>query len=100
MLQLCKNRALWKKAGGGIIKDWSKAMCVPSSVSEQECMKVPAAGGPFISGFSGGDYTCNVYARDDCRGAYTSVEMNGRFKFPGAAVKSFRCPCRKSASMS
>jgi hypothetical protein len=94
-MQLCSVAPGWKKGGGGVIKDWTVATCVASGTSPQQCLQVPA-GGPFIAGRSDGAYTCNVYGTTNCRGKYVSVEVNGRFDFPGITeAKSFRCPCRK-----
>jgi hypothetical protein len=94
-VNFCSVAPGWVKGGGGVIKSWNaiSASCTVGAVSFQECVKVPTAGGPFISGHSLGSYTCNVYARDDCRGKYVSVDKNGWFNFPRGEVKSFRCPC-------
>jgi hypothetical protein len=96
-MTLCSSSPGWVKGGGGVIKGWEAiaATCVVTDVSNQECVKVPTAGGPFISGHSAAFYTCNVYARDDCRGKYVSVNKYGWFNFPRGEVKSFRCPCRR-----
>jgi hypothetical protein len=96
---LCINKPGWVKHGQGRYKDWNNAPCVQTDVSEQRCRKVPKPEigeiGPFISGYSFGSYTCSVYASENCKGPYVSVDKWGWFKFPRGAVKSFICPCRK-----
>jgi hypothetical protein len=94
-MKLCAGRPKWVKAGGGKVKDWSALTCDITEISHQECITLSKS---FDSGYSMDDRTCNVYVRDDCRGNSVSVDKWGWFKFPKGAIKSFRCPCRKSAA--
>ena len=91
-LTVCLNKPGWVSGGGGVLKNFDDAMCTKQVNSDNECVKL--SGGPWMSGHSNNISTCKVYYRDDCRGKFLDVNIDGRFKFY-KEVKSFRCNCHK-----
>lgn len=80
----------WKDGGTlQVCKSAGKRNCLGAS-SDSTCINL--IGGPFISGFSGGGYTCRIYSGSGCSGRYASVDRDGWSRFPFTA-RSFRCPC-------
>ncbi|KAA8892592.1 hypothetical protein FN846DRAFT_896715 [Sphaerosporella brunnea] len=75
VLQVCKNKG--------------KTNCLGAS-SDDTCVNL--IGGPFVSGFAGGPYSCTIYSENGCQGTAVSVDNAGWSSFPFTAY-SFRCPC-------
>jgi hypothetical protein len=79
------------KGGGGInvCKNQGKSNCLPVS-STDTCINL--IGGPFVSGYSQGHYSCTIHSSSGCSGTSVSVDKAGWSKFP-FKPQSVRCPC-------
>lgn len=71
-----------------ICKDANKQNCVAISNSNS-CFNLNV---PYVSGFAGGNYNCQVYEKVGCGGNFVSVNAQGWSRFPWLAM-GFRCPC-------
>lgn len=59
--------------------------------SGSTCMNL--IGGPFVSGFTSGDYRCTVYSAKGCGGSSHTVDKAGWSRFVQFTPKSIKCPC-------
>ena len=89
-LTVCSSKPKWVSGGGGVLKNFGAAGCTEQVQSDNECIKLSS--GTWISGHSNSVSTCKVYYRDDCRGSFLDVTIDGRFKFY-KPILSFRCNC-------
>lgn len=77
---------------GGVInvcKETFKKTCIGVS-SGKTCKNL--IGGPFLSGFTSGPYSCTIYNQTSCTGKKKSVDSDGYTEFP-FKPKSIECPC-------
>lgn len=82
--------APWNDGGTlQVCKSTGKRNCIGAS-SDDTCINL--IGGPFVSGYAGGGYTCRIYSRSGCAGSDVSVDRDGWSRFPFTA-RSFKCPC-------
>lgn len=72
-----------------VCKREGKVDCL-SVVSSNVCINL--IGGPFVSGFSGGNYQCTVFKNKGCGGSTNFVNSFGTNKFT-FVPQSLRCPC-------
>jgi hypothetical protein len=71
-----------------VCKQKGRINCL-SVVSQNTCINL--IGGPFVSGFTGGNYQCTVFKNRGCGGSTNFVNsFGGDFTFTAA---SLRCPC-------
>ncbi|CRL06153.1 CLUMA_CG019106, isoform A [Clunio marinus] len=49
-------------------------------------------GGPFVSGFTSGNFQCTIHSDRGCRGRSERVTRIGSNRF-SITPRSFRCPC-------
>jgi hypothetical protein len=88
--------------------DVEKAWCMPGNTGgilnickkkgRGECKGVSSTntciniiGGPYVSGFTSGSYTCTIYKEAGCSSDSSRIH-SGSNNFPWPA-KSYRCPC-------
>lgn len=83
--------APWNSAGTiNVCKTSGKKNCIGVS-SGDTCKNL--VGGPFVSGFTSGNYRCVVYSTTGCGGTYHSVDKDGWKNFC-ITPKSIKCPCQ------
>lgn len=78
--------------GGGTInvcKLTKKRNCIGVG-STNTCINL--VGGPFVSGFTTGNYRCTIYSRSGCAGTSVTVDSSGWSNFP-IRPNSIKCPC-------
>ncbi|KAG5681284.1 hypothetical protein PVAND_010735 [Polypedilum vanderplanki] len=82
---------IWPKTGGvlNVCKREGKADCI-GVTSSSTCINL--VGGPFVSGFTTGNYQCTIYSSTGCSGTTISVDRSGWSRFP-ITPKSLKCPC-------
>ncbi len=80
----------WQGAGTiNLCKNPGKTNCLGVS-SGNTCINL--IGGPFVSGYSSGGYSCTIYAGRGCADTAISVDREGWSRFPITPL-SIRCPC-------
>lgn len=78
--------------GGGtlsVCKSSGKVNCIGVG-STDTCVNL--VGGPFVSGYSSGSYSCTIFSNTGCSGTSISVDKTGWTRFP-ITPKSMKCPC-------
>lgn len=82
------------KGGGKYIKIYKKLNLKGEAwkvSSNNVCNNLISDTTQFVSGKSGGAYSCKVYPNNNCKGTPVSLNSSGRnFGFSG---RSMRCPC-------
>ncbi|KAG5681282.1 hypothetical protein PVAND_010733 [Polypedilum vanderplanki] len=84
----------WPWKGNGVLnvcKQIDKIGCVGVS-SDNKCENLVE--GPYLSGFTSGNYTCTIFDSTNCVGTSVSVDKDGWNRFP-IEPKSLKCPCIK-----
>lgn len=79
------------KKGGtlNVCKQTGKVNCL-GVTSPDACINL--VGGPFLSGFTSGNYKCTIYSEAGCGGTSFTCDNAGWSSFK-ITPKSIKCPC-------